>query len=379
MSADEIHSVKDRLSSIYLEQLKQRSEILTTIYSGLKSRSASKADYALLALEAHKLAGTGTTYGYPAISLAAEPLDVSLQRVDPSVEEVSELLRTLLQAVEQALSGHPGSPSAAIETAPAPAPAVVPPPKGYRPSILVADDDPAIQSLLAELLAAFAIVQIVGTGSEALAAMRTTRFDLVLLDHRLPDMDGHSVIGAMRTSGKSAQTIVMMLTAVRDGVEVAKLLLAGAADYVIKPFHPGSLMKRVQTVISNRTPTVLVADDDRLVREVLHKKFRDRGINVLFASNGVDALSIARAERPQLVLLDIGMPRLDGIGVLNELKSNAETKETPVVILSARTTSRDVSEALNRGANLYIVKPFLPDDAIGQCAAFLFPPRASAA
>jgi DNA-binding response OmpR family regulator len=138
-------------------------------------------------------------------------------------------------------------------------------------------------------------------------------------------------------------------------------------------------MKRVQTVISNRTPTVLVADDDRLVREVLHKKFRDRGINVLFASNGVDALSIARAERPQLVLLDIGMPRLDGIGVLNELKSNAETKETPVVILSARTTSRDVSEALNRGANLYIVKPFLPDDAIGQCAAFLFPPRASAA
>lgn len=373
MSISNEPGINERLRLLYTAQLKQRSEILTQIYSKLKEDAASDADYELLQMEAHKIAGSGTTYGYPSVTAAASPLDLLLGQPNRNVAEVCELVRCLLQAIERVLAG-----SAEPEASPAPPCQItvsIPPPRGYRPAILVADDDPTIQALLSEIFSSFAIVQVAGTGTAALAALRTMRFDLVLLDHRLPDMDGLSVIGAMRKSGKSAQTVVMMLTAVRDGGEVARLLLAGASDYVVKPFQPESLVRRVNIALRNRVPTVLVADDDRLIREVLRTKFLDRGISVLFASNGIEALEIARTERPQLVVLDIGMPRLDGLGVLRELRSELSTKDTPVVILSARSANRDVSEGMNKGANLYIPKPFLPDDAVGQCAAFLFPPR----
>ena len=105
-------------------------------------------------------------------------------------------------------------------------------------------------------------------------------------------------------------------------------------------------------------PTVLIADDDADVRELLAFKLRAAGYRTLEAENGRTALSLAVNERPQLVLLDVSMPGLDGLGFCYELHSSPQTADIPVIIISGRATPSDVLLGHMSGAEDYLVKPF---------------------
>jgi len=105
---------------------------------------------------------------------------------------------------------------------------------------------------------------------------------------------------------------------------------------------------------------VLVVDDEERVREMLGFRLRLFGYEVLKASNGEEALEVATREKPDLVLLDIMMPGMDGFQVCSRLKRNEETKDIPVVILTAKADAKDVTRAVNSGASDYVVKPYDP-------------------
>ena len=106
---------------------------------------------------------------------------------------------------------------------------------------------------------------------------------------------------------------------------------------------------------------ILVVDDEEDIRKLLVTLFEDAGYEVLTASNGKDALIIAKAEHPDLIFLDILMPILDGFETCAALRKDPETKDTFIAFLTARDLPEDWDRGLQSDADMYIAKPFQAD------------------
>ena len=112
-------------------------------------------------------------------------------------------------------------------------------------------------------------------------------------------------------------------------------------------------------VLSLRTPPrILVVDDDPTNVEVLRVRLSAQGYEVITAADGDEALQRARALEPDLVLLDVMMPKLDGISVLKELKADTTPRFVPVIMVTAKAETRDIVSGLEAGGDDYITKPF---------------------
>ena len=109
---------------------------------------------------------------------------------------------------------------------------------------------------------------------------------------------------------------------------------------------------------------VLIVDDDKVIQQLLEVNLELEGYEIAKASDGEEALQQVEAFRPELVLLDVMMPKMDGREVCRRIKSNADTKGIPVIFLSARAQEMDVSSGLELGASAYVTKPFDPVDLI---------------
>lgn len=107
----------------------------------------------------------------------------------------------------------------------------------------------------------------------------------------------------------------------------------------------------------NNPARILVADDNETNRDILATRLQASGYEVLHAADGEEALAVTRAQRPDLILLDIMMPKLDGIEVCKRLKADATLPFTPVVLVTAKAESGDVVEGLDAGADEYLTKP----------------------
>ena len=105
-------------------------------------------------------------------------------------------------------------------------------------------------------------------------------------------------------------------------------------------------------------PTILVVDDEAAQREVVAYNLESSGYKVICADNGEDALLITYEEHPDLIVLDWMMPKLSGLEVCRELRSKKETKEIPIILLSARSEDLDKVRGLEMGADDYVSKPY---------------------
>jgi DNA-binding response OmpR family regulator len=118
-----------------------------------------------------------------------------------------------------------------------------------------------------------------------------------------------------------------------------------------------------------RSPRVLVVEDRREVLEVLQRTLRDNGYDVVTAMDGESALTIALDSRPDVMILDIGLPRKNGLEVSRELRSRGVT--APVLMLTARDTVGDKIEGFEAGADDYLSKPFDYDELLARVRALL--------
>lgn len=116
---------------------------------------------------------------------------------------------------------------------------------------------------------------------------------------------------------------------------------------------------------------ILVAEDERDIRELIGFTLRHSGHQVLTASNGEDALAIALREVPDLILLDIRMPRLTGYDVCRRLRAEPSTERIPIAFLSAKGQDSEVQAGMEAGATDYILKPFAPDQLIQRVSLLL--------
>lgn len=111
--------------------------------------------------------------------------------------------------------------------------------------------------------------------------------------------------------------------------------------------------------------TVMVVDDSVTLREMIADLLKGRGLNVTVASDGVEALEQIKANRPDLVVLDIVMPRMNGYEVCRRLKSDPKTQNLPVVMCSSKSEEFDRYWGMKQGADAYIAKPFHPQELVG--------------
>jgi DNA-binding response OmpR family regulator len=117
--------------------------------------------------------------------------------------------------------------------------------------------------------------------------------------------------------------------------------------------------------------TILVADDDPDILELILFRLERTGHRLISARDGEQALRLALANLPDLALLDVMMPRMDGWEVTRELRRTAATHAMPVILLTARAQDADLARGFSAGADDYIAKPFSPSDLVARIEALL--------
>jgi DNA-binding response OmpR family regulator len=111
---------------------------------------------------------------------------------------------------------------------------------------------------------------------------------------------------------------------------------------------------------------ILVAEDERDIRELIGFTLRFNGFDVVLTGNGAEAVEKASLEKPDLIMLDVRMPKMTGYEACKLLKDNPSTQGIPIVFLSAKGQEGEIEQGLASGAEEYIVKPFAPDDLANQ-------------
>lgn len=109
---------------------------------------------------------------------------------------------------------------------------------------------------------------------------------------------------------------------------------------------------------------VLVCDDERHIVRLIQVNLERQGYNVVTAFDGKDGLEKIRAEKPDLVVLDVMMPYMDGFEVLKTIRKEPETEALPVIMLTAKAQDKDVFEGYHYGADMYLTKPFNPMELV---------------
>ncbi len=216
----------------------------------------------------------------------------------------------------------------------------------FAGTLLVIDDDPSARELINRfMLKEGYTVYTADDGEMGLKMAREIRPDVITLDVMMPRMDGWSVLNALKSDPQLASIPVVMLTMVSDQNMGYAL---GAADYVTKPIDRDRLVKILKRFeCSLPGCDILVVDDEPQIREIIERTMQKEGWNVQQAQDGIEALDIVRQKPPQLILLDLMMPRMDGFEFLSELRKMPLGRDLPVIVITAMDLSSGDHQRLN--------------------------------
>jgi signal transduction histidine kinase/CheY-like chemotaxis protein len=232
--------------------------------------------------------------------------------------------------------------------------------------VLVVDDDATARELISDQLKAegFSVVTAAG-GLEGLRRAKELRPIAITLDVMMPDLDGWSVLAALRQDAELAEIPVIMVT-ILD--EPRRAVALGAAGYLSKPIDRERLRRLVGRFRSPARPTrILLVEDDESQRDRVRSWLADQEWVVQEAANGREALARMREQRPDMILLDLMMPEMDGFALVAALQKEPGWRDIPVIVITARDLEAGDRERLNSGVNSVLVKDmFRPDELVGR-------------
>jgi len=244
--------------------------------------------------------------------------------------------------------------------------------------ILLVEDDDSIRTIATMSLEELGGHQVLafGSGEDALARAAPFAPELLLLDVSMPGMDGPQTLAALRRQPELGDVPAVFLTAHTNARQVAELRRLGALDVIAKPFDPLHLCDRITAVLTGpdtipapleRAPLALVVEDDPGVRYLLDFILRQQGWAVVEAYDGWQGLTaITGGPVADVVLLDIMLPEMDGLQLLDTLRATPRWKDVPVMMLTAKGDEPSVRRALAAGANDYLGKPFDPQEFVAR-------------
>jgi len=230
--------------------------------------------------------------------------------------------------------------------------------------VLVIDDDATARELLADQLKAegFSVVTA-SSGLEGLKRAKELRPSVITLDVIMPDLDGWSVLAALRQDSELAEIPIIMVTIVDQQRRAVAL---GAAGYLTKPINREQLHRMVERFRAPAQSTrVLLVEDDALQRERMRAWLESQQWIVHEAANGREALDRLQHGKPDLILLDLMMPEMDGFQVVATLQKEPGWRDIPVVVITALDLDAKDRERLNSGVQSVLVKEtFRPADLV---------------
>ncbi len=253
--------------------------------------------------------------------------------------------------------------------------------------ILIIDDDGIVRDALSVfLMRAGHEVLTAADGANGVQVFKNALPDLVVLDRDLPVLSGSGVFDKIREVSKSVP--ILILSGYDDPEEVGAYLRGGAAAFLSKSDGLSPVLAAVDRLLGTPPVTgapaaarpaprpaaknapappgaavVLVADDDDEIRRVLNRFLSSLAYEVLEAKDGTEALELARARRPKIILLDIAMPKKDGVEVLKELAP--EMPGTGFIMITGNEDEELARECLGLGAFDYVSKP-INIDSLGK-------------
>ena len=176
----------------------------------------------------------------------------------------------------------------------------------------------------------------------------------ITLDVMMPDLDGWSVLAALRQDAELAEIPVIMVTIVD---EHRRGIALGAAGYLTKPIDRERLHQLVGRFRALTPPArVLLVEDDPVQRERVGAWLEDQQWVVQEAANGREALARLQEEVPDVILLDLMMPEMDGFAVVAAMQKEARWRNIPVIVITARDLNANDRERLNSGVQSILVK-----------------------
>ena len=228
-------------------------------------------------------------------------------------------------------------------------------PDSHAPLVLVIDDDPTVVDLLGRRLRREGYRVAAATcGEDALSLAREIKPDAITLDVFMPRMDGWAVLSRIKEDPDLTHIPVIMLTFSTDG---SKGLSLGASEYLSKPIDPVELLEALQVHCPVReSARILVVEDEDAIREMICRVLEREGFRTVEAVNGVMALECLSASTPDVILLDLLMPEMDGFEFLNGMRRNPAWKGVPVIVVTAKTLTPEDRARLNGSVEMLIGK-----------------------
>jgi GAF domain-containing protein/CheY-like chemotaxis protein len=230
--------------------------------------------------------------------------------------------------------------------------------------VLVIDDDATARELIAEHLKAegFSVTAAAG-GLEGLKLAKDLRPMAITLDVMMPDLDGWAVLAALRQDPELAEIPVIMVTILDEQRRAASL---GAAGYLTKPIDRERLRGLMGRFRASARPTrVLLVEDDADQRERVSGWLEGQQWVVQEAANGREALAHLQTDQPDVILLDLMMPEMDGFAVVAALQKEPNWRDIPVIVITARDLDGKDRERLNSGVQSVLVKEaFRPGELV---------------
>jgi DNA-binding response OmpR family regulator len=244
--------------------------------------------------------------------------------------------------------------------------------------VLVADDSELVHRHVTPMLEeqGYEVVHAYD-GAEALKQVSATRPDLVITDVEMPHLDGYQVCHALKTNAQTSHMPVLICSSLGETADLERGFDAGADDYLVKPVVPEDLLGRVRDLLAEvslggREP-VLVVDDSPAIRHLVADALTRQGFEVVTAHDGRHALDVLESSdtRFELVVTDYDMPHMTGFELVHALKRREGTRDTPVLMLTARDTKRDRAQMRAAGLTAYLVKPFSADKCVAMVERML--------
>jgi PAS domain S-box-containing protein len=214
--------------------------------------------------------------------------------------------------------------------------------------VLVVDDDARSRDLISHYLEQTGYrTACTATAADAVRLARELKPDAITLDIILPDRDGLLVLAELK-SDPDTRRIPVVVVSVTERSELGFSL--GAEDWLVKPVQRDVFLRSLEAATasgrSGGKRTILVVDDDPTAVEYLGELVRQRGCEVLTASNGRDGVALALRHQPDAIILDLCMPEMNGFEAVKALRAGSRTRATPILIVTARDLSLEEREQL---------------------------------
>ncbi|HEX9921200.1 MAG TPA: response regulator, partial [Anaerolineae bacterium] len=187
-------------------------------------------------------------------------------------------------------------------------------------------------------------VETAPTGEAGLQRAREIRPSAITLDVMMPGMDGWAVLTALKAEPDLADIPVVMLT-ILDNKDIGYAL--GASDYLTKPIDRGRLVAILRKYCYLGACSVLIVEDDQVTREMIRRMLEKEGWSVAEAENGRVALERLATAQPELILLDLMMPEMDGFQFIANLRQNPDWRTIPIVVVTAMDLTTEDRQRLN--------------------------------